>query len=455
MSGIHWRNDVNGAFTNAADWRGGVVPGASDNAILGAAGSAFTVTSAVNETVRGVRLSANATLSLTGGTFDARQGTGSGENAGVILIGAGATLACGGTVTNAAGGVILAGDGAVMRLAPGAHLRGGALESAGSGTFVAKAAYVGEAGGNLVVDARLKLMGACTLDGDIKNDGVILQAAGSGQLALGAVTLTGGGVFDMALYGGFEGDQDTTLILASGTIRGAASVSVGNLTIGAAGLLVNDTAHDLVLSAGPSMVNDGTIESSGAGLVLIDSPLVNDGTLSVQAGLMEAITVVSGDGVVTIGGGTLSFSSTFDQAVTFTGGGALNLAQSRMFTQTVTGFSTRGRTTLDLEDIRFVDAGEATFSGTASGGVLTVTDGAHTAHIALKGDYRGVTFVASKDGHGGTDVVAQKADAFAAPVDAFVSAMAGLGSPGGQAIHAHAAGLGRDYLLAPGRAALA
>jgi hypothetical protein len=146
---------------------------------------------------------------------------------------------------------------------------------------------------------------------------------------------------------------------------------------------------------------------------------------------------------------------TFDQAVTFTGSGALDLGQSRMFTQTVTGFSTRGKTTLDLEDIRFVDAGEATFSGTASGGVLNVTDGAHTAHITLKGDYRGVTFVASKDGAGRTQVVAQKAMAFAAPVDAFISAMAGLGSPGGQAIHTHVAWLGREYLLAPARAALA
>jgi hypothetical protein len=186
MSSIHWLNDINGAFTNAADWRGGIVPGASDNAILDAAGSAFTVTSGVSETVRSVRLSANATRSLTAGTFDALKGTGAGANAGVILIGAGATLVCGGTVTNAAGGMILAGDGAVMRLAPGAHLRDGTLASAGSGTFVAKAAYVGEAGGHLVVDGRLKLTGACTLDGDIENDGVILQAAGSGQLALRA-----------------------------------------------------------------------------------------------------------------------------------------------------------------------------------------------------------------------------------------------------------------------------
>jgi hypothetical protein len=220
-------------------------------------------------------------------------------------------------------------------------------------------------------------------------------------------------------------------------------------------VVVNDTANDLGLTGDASMVNDGIIMSKGTGLVLIDCVLVNTGTLSVQAGVMRAITSVRGDGVVTIGGGTLDLGAAFDQAVTFTGGGVLDLARSRMFTQTVTGFSIKGRTTLDLEDIRFVDTGEATFSGTASGGVLTVTDGTHTADITLKGDYRGVTFVASKDGSGGTDVVAQKADACAPPVDAFISAMAGFGSPGGQAIHTHVAWLGREYLLAPARAASA
>ena len=36
---------------------------------------------------------------------------------------------------------------------------------------------------------------------------------------------------------------------------------------------------------------------------------------------------------------------------------------------------------------------------------LTVTDGTHTANIALLGNYLASTFVASSDGHGGTLVV--------------------------------------------------
>jgi hypothetical protein len=38
-------------------------------------------------------------------------------------------------------------------------------------------------------------------------------------------------------------------------------------------------------------------------------------------------------------------------------------------------------------------------------GTLTVTDGSHTANIALLGNYLASTFVASSDGHGGTNVV--------------------------------------------------
>jgi hypothetical protein len=37
-----------------------------------------------------------------------------------------------------------------------------------------------------------------------------------------------------------------------------------------------------------------------------------------------------------------------------------------------------------------------------SGGVLTVSDGVHTADIALLGQYAASSFVTASDGHGGT-----------------------------------------------------
>jgi hypothetical protein len=110
---------------------------------------------------------------------------------------------------------------------------------------------------------------------------------------------------------------------------------------------------------------------------------------------------------------------------------------------------------LDLGDIGFVNAEEATFSGSSNGGVLTVTDGAHTANIVLKGDYLGDTFIASSDGHGGTNVVAQSPGNARAPVDSFIAAMAGLGSPAGEYHLPILTGSTREVLLTTPRVAIA
>jgi hypothetical protein len=64
-----------------------------------------------------------------------------------------------------------------------------------------------------------------------------------------------------------------------------------------------------------------------------------------------------------------------------------------------------GSDRLDLADINFATIGTPTFNGTSTGGVLTVTDGSHTANIALIGDYLSSTWTLSSDGHGGTFVV--------------------------------------------------
>ena len=136
----------------------------------------------------------------------------------------------------------------------------------------------------------------------------------------------------------------------------------------------------------------------------------------------------------------------------------------------MTGFSTTGGTTLDLRDIGFTGPGEATFAGTATSGVLAVSDGVHTAHIRLVEDYLGSTFVASRDGHGGVSIVGATAQAHlltaamapppavASPhpsTHAMVAAMAGLGAAAGSAIATTARDEGwRPILLGP-RAQLA
>jgi hypothetical protein len=103
MSGVHWAGAIDGDFNTAADWSGGVVPGASDDAILDAAGGAFRVRAASDESVASIQTATNATLDIAGmGTvFQTALGTGGGANAGAIQVRNQATLRlAGGTVRN-------------------------------------------------------------------------------------------------------------------------------------------------------------------------------------------------------------------------------------------------------------------------------------------------------------------------------------------------------------------
>jgi len=128
--------------------------------------------------------------------------------------------------------------------------------------------------------------------------------------------------------------------------------------------------------------------------------------------------------------------------------GTLELSQSQSYTAAIRGFSTSGGTALDLGDIGFVSATEATFSGTATSGVLTVADGTHTAHITLIGDYTGHHFVASSDSRGGTNII--DSGSGAPSPHRLVAAMAGMAGAG-----AGVAGVAREAWREPWRPLLA
>ena len=117
---------------------------------------------------------------------------------------------------------------------------------------------------------------------------------------------------------------------------------------------------------------------------------------------------LNGDGVIgqsTIAiGQTTEILSAFAGAITFAGStGTLQLDSSSSFTGTVAGLA--GLDTLDLRDVNPATVQSPTYSGSASGGTLTVTDGSHIAKIELLGNYLASTFVTSSDGHGGTAIV--------------------------------------------------
>jgi hypothetical protein len=84
--------------------------------------------------------------------------------------------------------------------------------------------------------------------------------------------------------------------------------------------------------------------------------------------------------------------------------GTLKLDDSRDYTGTVVGLV--GQDSLDLADINYATVQTPTYlNQTSSGETVRVTDGTHTANIALLGNYMASVFTTSPDGNGGTNIV--------------------------------------------------
>src|SRR5665213_1301573 len=308
------------------------------------------------------------------------------------------------------------------------------------------------------------------IQGAINNSGTIDLAGSTGPTQLnvsGYVALTGGGNIVLSdnhnnKITGDGLDIFSTLINENNRISGAGEIT-GNAGDGENSMVLINQAFGVIdgtsaslpltLDTGDDVIlNAGLIESTNGntGGVVIDSPVDNrGGTLEADAGgslsLQQSVTT---DGSVIIKGGEVYFAApNINCAVNFIGvGGELGLVNSQTFVGKVAGFSAGGGTTFDLRDVGFVSATEATYvdNGSATGGVLTVTDGTHTAHITLVGNYTGSTWTASGDGDVGV-IVATKSAGASAPTHAhFLSVMASLGATPAGPVQAaadnHAAG---------------
>jgi hypothetical protein len=166
----------------------------------------------------------------------------------------------------------------------------------------------------------------------------------------------------------------------------ATNPSSGVLTVSSAGHVVAEisllgggyTTGSFTLSAG----------SGGIGTIITDPPVIEQ---------------PPGNAPATISGGAVLEVNTPDSGkMTFGGGGTLQLDQPGTFTGTVAGLAARDG--IDLPGIGFGATTMLAFSENNShtGGALTVTDGTHTATIALLGNYMASTLVTGADGHGGT-----------------------------------------------------
>jgi hypothetical protein len=140
--------------------------------------------------------------------------------------------------------------------------------------------------------------------------------------------------------------------------------------------------------------------SSGSSDKLWAQLVLNNGTLTgwQQFTVTDPVTVAQG--------ATVELSAPYAGQAIFAGtAGTLQLDSSTGFTGTVAGMT--GQDTLDLRDIGFGATTTVGFAenGRGTGGTLSVSDGTHTANIALLGHYMASTFVASSDGHGGASIV--------------------------------------------------
>ncbi|HEY2179971.1 MAG TPA: hypothetical protein VGH15_15480, partial [Caulobacteraceae bacterium] len=268
---------------------------------------------------------------------------------------------------------------------------------------------------------------------------------GSGQslVVLGTASTAGTlSVSGSLTLGGTVGGSGTLAVLTGGKVSGSGQLGGGTLSLNnhVGGLVNANGSAALVINSGTlAVVNAGTIESTSTGGLTITGAVSNTGVLLATKGTLTVDGAVTGAGTVKISGGTADFASTFSENVAFsiTAGSVLELAKSQTYTGKVSGLSTTGTNALDLLDIGFTSGTtKATYSGTATSGTLTVTDGTHTAKITLLGNYVGHTFTPSSDGHGGTKVVDPATSAGgggAGHVVPLVTAMAafGTGAPAG------------------------
>ncbi len=366
-------------------------------------------------------------------------------NAGLLeATGHGALVLSRSTIDNAAGGMIEAGSGSRVVL-QSADIEGGTVKGTGNGYVVTNNAHNTFDGTNsavtIVGQTRIRNGTALTLEGAINNTGIIRIAAlgpdlkvSSLLIGAGGATLTGGG---QIMTTGFSQDHiigatnSATLTNVNDKISGGGSLGGGQMKLvnDAAGRIIATGAAALVIDTGANVIdNAGALIAYGAGGMTIASALLNTGSLAADGGDLTLKGAVTGAGVARISGATLDAQAAFSENVAFTGkSGALELAQSTGYSGSISGFSHSGATSLDLDDIAFGATTKASYAGSASKGVLTVTDGTNTAHIKLLGDYVGATFTATSDGHGGTKVVDPTSGATASH-PAFVAAMSSFGA---------------------------
>ena len=130
------------------------------------------------------------------------------------------------------------------------------------------------------------------LGGTVDNSGTIaLQSTGSEtnlEILFRGANLTGGGhvlLSDSDQNMIFGGNADTVLVNVDNIISGAGQLGAGQLTFVNQGTVIADGSYTLVIDTGANAVsNSGMMEATGSGGLLVQSDILNDGTLWANGG---------------------------------------------------------------------------------------------------------------------------------------------------------------------------
>jgi hypothetical protein len=249
------------------------------------------------------------------------------------------------------------------------------------------------------------------LSGTINNSGTIALNSNGGatllQLIQNGITLQGGGHLVMSDSSANEivGSLPTvTFTNIDNVISGAGNIGGGSLTLVNNGSIAADGVNALVIDTGSNVVtNSGTLEATGTGGLQVLSSLANNGLILDQSSSILISGDLTGSGQVEIAGnaiiefgGLASNSIALDANAT----GLIIFDHSDAFSGALSGLNSDDL--IDLKDLQFGASTTLSYTEDGSGnGLLTVSDGIHSAQLHLLGGYQPGNFSLTSDGQGG------------------------------------------------------
>ena len=184
--------------------------------------------------------------------------------------------------------------------------------------------------------------------------------------------------------------------------------------------LINTIDQSLGTINDPLALTSGEFSSAFSNALQVHSQHASasdgDGRTSLMPDTASTVTVVSGftgrgfvaqpvRNTIIDAGATLELAHAYSGTISFAGAtGTLIIDHASRFSGTISGQLAIGDV-IDLVDVTGGANVTIAYSGNNSPGTLTVSDGTHTANIALTGNYSLANFTASSDGHGGTIIV--------------------------------------------------